>query len=208
MMYGGRPNCIGKFNPEWHELMHWLYLPVVMKGDLEIRLPPNLEFTRMFVQRCMDNAHVWWTRDKYVYLTAHRGWVNKGEFLNRPGWHTDGFGTDDINYIWSDKDPTQFDTDIWADVPDDHIKSMEHFDKFAFPTWTAPVGQILRLDQRHIHRCAPAASSGWRSFIKVSVSTETYALSGNSHNHLFDYDWPLRDRLEVRNDPAGAMSDR
>ena len=41
--------------------------------------------------------------DSYMYLTVKRQYQSKSKLFNRPGYHSDGFLTDDINYIWSDK---------------------------------------------------------------------------------------------------------
>lgn len=40
-----------------------------------------------------------------------------------------------------------------------------------------------------------------RTFVKVSISRDKYDLIGNSHNHLLQYDWPMRPRALTRNPP-------
>src|SRR6476620_6628483 len=103
-LYGTAPiNCGPWHLSDWHEFTHWLYLPVVLESS-EVRLPPQLKFMHTALHLAMDieredYGNVW----RYVYLTVRRGFASPDNPLNRPGWHTDGFGGEDINYIWSDK---------------------------------------------------------------------------------------------------------
>ena len=70
-------------------------------------LPPNLEqFTPLLHLVRNDCRNRW--RENYVYLTAKTLWVSPENPGNRPGWHSDGFMTDDLNYVWSDRDGTLF----------------------------------------------------------------------------------------------------
>ena len=41
----------------------------------------------------------------------------------------------------------------------------------------------------------------YRTFIKISYSTDKYDLIGNSHNHEIDYRWEMRERGTMRNVP-------
>jgi hypothetical protein len=217
--YGEAPVEVGLWNGRYFtELMHWLYLPVFMPGNVELTIPRNLQtqsidfMTRLALLDYEQNEGDW--RDKYVYVTARRGFATPDNPLNRVGWHTDGFGTDDVNYIWCDRYPTQ-----WLDAPtgigdpsEDHLKSVEHFDMMANES-DAPIrevgpGVVYRLSPYVIH-CTPnvPAPGGMRSWVKVSVSEHRYNLIGNSHNWELDYDWEMVERDTLRNDPARAMND-
>ena len=97
---GSAPQLLGNIDIVCPEMMFTLYLPVVMPGT-DVRLPPNLEFCREVLSK-IDYAS-----DEYVYLTVKSRYVTP-ESRGREGWHLDGFGTDDINYVWSDAHPTEF----------------------------------------------------------------------------------------------------
>lgn len=216
--YGREPADCGNYPlPAWQEFMHYMYLPISMPGNgNEIRVPKRLEFASRVIWNAIDMedyrfgaAGKW----DYIYLTMRRGYATPGNPLNRPGWHSDGFGTNDVNYVWTDKFPTDFAIMEFQDVSSDHGASIRQFTEQielarqlgVDPVVNYPDNQLLRLDSSVIH-AAPAIPDpgGVRSFLKVSFSNQRYNLVGNSHNYLFDYDWKMFDRQEVRNDPAYA----
>lgn len=213
--YGKRPESLGVHKLDFTEYMHYMYLPVQF-GELgwAFRLPANLEFAREFVEDVID-AEFWRggagrNRWQYVYVTARRGFATPGNPLNRPGWHADGFGTDDVNYVWTDRFPTMFAEQRFEGISTGHAASMEQFtDQIAAGfVHTYPDKTLLRLDQFVVHSAPEIpAPGGERSFFKVSFSNERYALLGNSHNHLFDYDWPMLPRTVARNDPSRSETD-
>lgn len=201
--------------------MHYLYLPVVMPDgegdDWGVQLPERLEFLRSLIHRVMDaeQRRGLDLTSQYVYVTARRGYATPGNPLNRPGWHTDGFGSGDVNYIWTDRYPTRFAVGGFKDISDDHVRSAEQFEGQVIDNlmgWV-PVSEgepstVYRLDPFVVHSTPIIpAPGGDRSFLKISVSPDRYNLLGNSHNHLFDYDWKMWSRAEVRNDPAYAGGD-
>jgi hypothetical protein len=193
--------------------MHYLYLPVVMPDVSEFRLPDRLAFLgdllTMAVNREFEAAGTDWS-ELYVYVTARRGWASPGNPLNRPGWHTDGFGTNDINYIWTDRYPTRFAEQAFNGISTDHVRSAEQFEEQVKPDRirTYDDGTLFRLDSTVVHATPIIpAPGGNRSFLKISFSPDKYNLLGNSHNHLFDYSWKMWDRAVVRNDPAYAGGD-
>lgn len=223
--YGEAPIDLGDFQPlpEWHEFMHYLYLPVRLPADEgggvpDVVLPPRLEFLREAVEVALYDARTTTEHldDPYIYVTARRGFATPGNPLNRPGWHCDDFGGTDLNYIWTDRWPTRFLTaPDGLTIPEDDAASMETFEALAWQAENthAPslwfednwaTGRLLRLSPYVIHDTPIIPEpGGMRSFFKVSVSTHRYNLLGNSHNHLLAYDWPLYDRAVVRNQPGG-----
>ncbi|WP_162941589.1 hypothetical protein [Desertimonas flava] len=213
--YGQPPVDVGPVAVEFVELMHWMYLPVKMAGTYGFRYPDNVRFLEPLVDAathdffgCYDDGGLRAVRDHYVYLTCRRGWATPDNPINRPGWHTDGFGTDDINYVWCDRWGTRWAVHDFDDISGDHIESMHQFETQARTTGAAEPGRLYRLDQYVVHATPIIPDDGgWRSFVKVSFSTARYDLAGNSHNHLFDYDWTMRDRDDVRNDPWTAGKD-
>lgn len=44
--------------------------------------------------------------------------------FNRMGYHSDGFLTDDINYIWCDNNPTIFNISAFNLTLDENLKSV------------------------------------------------------------------------------------
>lgn len=204
-VYGLPPNRLGSFDLEWDEYMHFMYLPVVMPGIADVRLPERIRFVQPLIDkvwRCFG-----WKPSDHVYVTVKRGFATPGNPLNRPGWHADGFGSDDANFIWTDRYPTLFAEQDFVGISDDHILSIEQFSEQLQPERirTYPDRTLLALDSRVVH-AAPEipAPGGERGFVKISVSPNRYNLRGNSHNYLFDYAWKMWSREELRNDPARA----
>ena len=210
--YGEAPEEVGTYDVDFTQLCHYLYLPIFM-SDLadDIRLPRRLEPFREIVDAAIDDFCEQTrpgNRGRYIYLTVHRGYATPGYPLNRPGWHADGFGTDDINYIWCDAFPTRFALHDFGPISDDHAVSLAQFADRARATHVYPPKTLLKLDPFVIHDVPDIpAPGGMRTFAKVSFSDQRYNLVGNSHNYDFDYDWPMHERSVVRNDPAFAGAD-
>lgn len=204
-MYSPAPTVLGQYQIDCRELMFVQYMPIIMPGYAE-RLPRNLACFQPLLEAIIsEDRKPWFDDGEYAYLTAKRLFVGPNCLGNRPGWHTDGFGTDDINYIWSDSMPTEFCVQNF-DLSDDHEDSLLQMEVQAF-NWniqTLPVGSLLKLDRRMVHRAPHPVIEGYRTFVKISVSRERYNLIGNAHNYLFDYDWPMVERQVARNHPIGV----
>jgi len=196
---------------QWREYLHFLYLPVRMPGT-DVRLPERLAFLRPLVDAAIRDAatstgHL---SDPYVYVTARRGFASPENPLNRPGAHCDDFGGTALNYIWTDRWPTRFAEFAFTDIPADHVRSVEEFERqwAGRSSVTYPVGSLLRLDPFVVHATPEVPPPGGiRSFVKVSVARERYNLDGNSHNYLFDYAWRMYSREELRNHPTHGNAD-
>jgi hypothetical protein len=217
MTYGEQAVPVGSFElADWHEFLHYLYLPVFIPGQGGA-LPKRLEFMQWVVDAALRDAYIVKGRalagllhDHYVYVTARRGFATPDNPLNRPGWHCDGFGTDDLNYVWWDVWGTRFADHEFTDISDDHLVSMEQFEE------QVDSERVVTLPGRVLYRLTPFVvhttpeippPGGMRSFLKVSISRHRYNLLGNSHNFLLDYDWPMHARDVARNDPAHYMAD-
>jgi hypothetical protein len=92
----------------------------------------------------------------------------------------------------------------WGEV--DCESSLKTFDEIANSSEvvTYPSYHILKLDPYVVHRSAVCKESGYRTFMKVSVSRKRYARDGNTYNNLFFYDdqWAFKKRYtEDRNHP-------
>lgn len=203
--YGKPPQKAGRFDHvACDEMMCFLYLPIRMKGGDDVRVPEPLKIFGDLIRRVC----LWEPRGTYLYLTAKHLYVTPQNPGNRPGWHADGFGTDDVNYIWYDALPTIFCVQDFHVSPD-HERSMRQFEEQARPENFVqyPPKTLLRLTQENIHRTPIFERGQMRTFVKITSSLERYNLKGNAHNHLFDYDWKMYDREEVRNHPIHSEAD-
>jgi hypothetical protein len=210
MSYGTPPVEIGRMEVICEEMLFFHDLPIKLAGQnqplMEQRLKP---FEGIVGRACCDyigirglDAYI----ASYVYLCAKRLYQAPGCPFNRPGWHTDGFGTDDINYAWSDHTPTVFNLTP-MELSDDDEVSMAQMDAWAKAEndRTYADGMLLRLDQFVVHRVGDIRDPGMRTFCKVTFSKDRFNLAGNSRNHLLDYDWPMRKRRLSRNVPGSSL---
>lgn len=204
MIYGALPEDLGLVDISPVEMMFWMYLPVSVAGSPLLHLPDNLSQFAPIMGRVFDDAGDRW-RDQYVYLTAKTLWVEGSYIGNRPGWHSDGFGTDDVNYVWCDRAPTEFiEVPGGFTLPDDCADAMARMSRRATTSEivTYPDKHLLKLTPAVIHRPPVAFAPGMRTFVKVSISKDRYNLEGNSVNHLLQERWPLIPREAERNHPA------
>lgn len=206
-IYGSPPVDMGIAPLSPSEMMFWLYCPIKMPGTRVFTIPDNLQqfspLVMMSRDDCEDRIY-----DSYVYLTAKTLWATPENPGNRPGWHSDGFLTDDLNYIWSDANPTVFwEPDLRFRFPADHGASLPQMDALAEPDIANhrryPSKHLLKLDQSAIHKVDTNIQPGLRTFVKVSVSRHRYALRGNSINHELAADWTYQERKAERNCPIG-----
>lgn len=200
VIHGAPPHVVGVFDLPKPELMFVQYMPIKLAGSSRWAVPGNLQPFAPLMERIECEKH------DHVYLSARHLFVAAGTVPNRPGWHADGFGTSDVNYIWADSIPTEFCVQPFT-LSDDHSISMAQMEQQARPAnlRTYPDKTLLRLDASVIHRPAVAKASGFRVFVKFSVSRDRYDLEGNAHNPLLDYDWPLHARAVARNNPSALQ---
>ena len=198
MIAGNEPVRIGRVALRQPEMMLVQYMPIHMAG-VGTRVPKNLISFAPLIEIAMQERRP----DQYVYLTAKHMYVTPERMFNRPGWHIDGFGTDDVNYVWSDRAPTEFCVQSF-DLSDDCAESMSQMEAQARPENIRTYGEnmLLRLDPTIVHRAPVSVAPGFRTFVKISLSRSIYNLRGNAHNYLFDYNWPMHERAEARNHPA------
>lgn len=219
---GEAPVGCGHFDTRLTEVMYYLYLPVFMRKEAthyrDIRLPENVCGLQSMVDRAMREAEKRGRHYQYVYLSARKGWATPDNPLNRPGWHCDGFGTDDLNFVWWSGPGTRFAVGDFGNISVDHIESLKQFEATIyldehgpFPklnVFSPPQGNLYMLTPRVVHATPLIGAPGcMREYIKVSLSDDRYNLENNSHNYLFDYNWPLHPREVIRNDPARAQAD-
>lgn len=211
---GNAPVDLGLVDLDPKEMMFWMYCPISVPGMYGWILPENLEQYDSLVEKAIrdfdpnfNNAAF---RDRYAYITAKTLWVQGDYIGNRPGWHCDGFGTEDVNYIWADRAPTEFVEGAFR-VSSDCDRSMEQMSQIGAQAearsllTTYPDKHLLRLDKTVMHRSPRFFEPGMRTFVKVSISTERYDLIGNSINHELGELGPMVERRAERNHPASIQ---
>lgn len=186
------------------EMCFTQYLPIEIPGQLPYfyNIPKSLMWCKPLIFNATNREKELGNKFKYIYLTVrHLHGIG-----NRGGWHTDGFNSDDINYIWSNDHPTQFlkpkETFVVKTDCDISMKGMAEIaelDTSKLITYSNET--LIRLDDSMVHRVNPEWYSGLRTFVKISFSNERYNLKGNAHNPAFNYDWKMYPRSESRNHP-------
>lgn len=204
--YGEAPKQCGKFVCEAHEMMFYQDMPIKMPGEYRVATEPRLS---IFDKLCGAAAGLFigeYGLDRYMsghaYISAKRLFQTRECTFNRQGWHSDGFGSDDINFIWYDKTPTVFNLSEF-DLPNDDVESMAAMNAQALQhnDVTYESGTLLRLNQFCIHRLALPEAPEIRTFVKVTFSKDKFDLEGNAKNYTLHYDWPMRKRGLARNIP-------
>lgn len=211
-LVGNPPLDLGLHDHHFDEMMFWMYCPISVPGSSHYVCGAQLRQFAPLINACRDHDPEAFEAN-YAYVTAKTLWV-EGQYIgNRPGWHTDGFGTDDVNYIWSDRAPTEFFIiDPVQPISDDCEQSMMDMeclfvmvDQMSpyYPALVYEDKHLLRLDPTVMHRCPVGFEPGMRTFFKLSLSKDRYNLKGNAVNYLLpETNWPLVDRVEARNHPA------
>jgi len=210
MRYGSLPTRVENIKVECNEMMFYQYLPIKLAGrGPEYILHENrLDcFTDLIFNAWYDfrlNFGIERLIASYIYLTAKSMFQLPGCAFNREGYHSDGFLTNDINYIWSDKNPTIFNSSRFNLTMNDEVSLKEMEEQALVENEVFyPNNTLLRLDQYNIHKVGPIKEIGVRTFIKISFSYDQYNLVGNAHNYLLDYNWEMKQRKIGRNVPQG-----
>lgn len=208
MNYGDDPKRVTKLDLRVDEMM--LYQDMLIKdiGSHQPQLENRLQcFEPLIGAACCDFIADFGLKeytDHYAYLTAKNLYQPAGLSINRPGWHTDGFGTPDITYIWCNAVATEFNSSQFS-ISEDENLSMIEMEAQADPknTHTYNVREVLRLNRFNVHRPSMSGHATLRAFAKVIFSRDKFALLGNSINPMFEYDWEFKPRSNLRNVPQG-----
>lgn len=204
-----------------------LDLPVFMPGQ-GMRIPEYLPdpFRSIIMQVFFHERLEYDDFSHYIYVTIDQKFVEAGKTGRRAGAHSDAYiernnkqidvtedSYDEISneegeishtYIAYDCLPTEFFNAKFPLRDTSCEGSLKTFDEIAegSEVITFPPHAILKMTPYVVHRAAISLQSQHRTFMKVSVSRKKYARKGNTHNHLFDYNWELTDRdSQSRNHP-------
>lgn len=205
-VYGNKPIQIKEVEIDNSEMYFYQYLPIKFKDDYQLAIPQQLNRLKMLILLAIDDFQKEFGSavGYYIYVTAKCQYVKRGDNINRPGWHSDGFLTEDINYIWSDSLPTEYVEGEFHNIPQNHEESLELFKIIGYENEVKKClpNVLYRLDESVIHRCAMNNQDPFlRHFVKISFSKEKYNLIGNSHNYLMKYNWAMKPRELNRNHP-------
>ncbi len=198
--YGCEPFIIGEFTLVPTEMCFIQYMPIKMPHS-DIRMPKNLAWT----QPLLD--YVMFEDNDYVYITAKHMFVTPDNMGNRGGWHTDGFGTPDINYSWVDIQPTEYAVQDFQ-ITEDDIISLQEMEAQVRPECIIrpPENALVLMDKHCVHRVPDLQGKInqpiLRTFVRFSVSRDQYNMFGNAHNPLFGYEWEMQKRKADRNNTA------
>lgn len=208
MSYGRKPEVIANHKLYANEMMLYLQMPIWMpfqpgSGDIDMidLIPKRLKVFVPLIAEATGDSFGRGERFDYWYITAKCMYVTPQSMGNRPGWHADGYGTDDINYIWCDAAPTEFAVQEFLNLSADHSVSLVQMEDQASNDCiiTFQPNDLIRLDQYNIHRVSNKDYTGVRAFFKLTGSNSKFNLIGNSRNYLMDYDWPMVGRSAERN---------
>lgn len=207
MKYGDLPISLGLHEVRCDEMMFYQYMPIKMINDHKPIVEQRLGcFEKIIGLCCCDYIGHFGLNDfiaSYIYFTAKKMYQLPGCSFNRPGYHSDGFLTDDINYIWCDNNPTIFNTSNYS-LTMHHEYSLTEMDMQSLKDKEVRYrpNELLRLNQFNIHKVADIDKPIMRTFLKLSFSKERYNLIGNTHNYQLNYDWEMKQREDQRNHPS------
>lgn len=192
MKYGKAPIDLGPVPFQLDERMFWMYCPIKSKGLSEPHIPFNLAPCRVLVDAVRTDLGEDAWLDNYVYLTVRNNPSRSNKSL---GWHSDGFLTDDLTYIWCNVTPTVFwEPPLLVDVtqiPGRQFRELRAFadgDENNYRRYS--VGHLQKMDQYAVHRDDGAnfVIGEMRTFVKVTVSKNKYDKRIYSSNAAFP-DW-------------------
>lgn len=213
MKYGSLPHNLGRYDVKCEEMMFVQYMPIKLAGGYgSLVYEDRFKIFEGIIDRiCCDFIDTFgldtWD-ESYIYLTVKHMYQVPNSSFNRHGYHSDGFMTNDINYVWSNMFPTVFNTTKFNLTLDDKI-SIGEMEEQAIKEneVTYPDCSVVRLNQYNIHKVGDNSTGGLRTFVKLSFSKDKYDLIGNAHNYLLDYDWEMKERSVERNIPQTIIQE-
>lgn len=204
--YGQLPEDLGKFNINVEEM--FFYQDMLIKDIrystimIEERLWIFNDLIEHVISDYIKEFGIESYINTYMYVSAKHLFQPVREPFNRPGWHCDGYMTDDINYIWSNTSPTIFNYSEF-NLTQHHAISIQEMEEQAREenNISYPDNTLIKINQFNVHKVADVEKAGMRAFVKITFSKDKYDLKGNTKNYLLDYNWNFRDRNMDRNVP-------
>lgn len=195
-------------NPFAHDIgMRCLDMPIKMPGS-EYRLPVEFGQWSEVITMAVSHQHTHnpEVSDFYAYLTVDQKPVLSGKSQRKAGLHVDGYQgarispkvASDRSYICASCLPPVIHNQSFPieDMDDSKENVFHAFDRMAHPSSliVAPALNLVFMDCYTVHGVQVADKDMSRTFFRLSYSVRQYDRLGNSHNHLFDYNWPMFDR--------------
>ena len=182
-------------------------MPLKFPGT-DYRVPRELESMAEALQLAINCEHSInpAVGDYYAYLTLDQDWIKQGETQRGLGLHSDGVqGTSvqpkreiEHGYTCTDRDPTRFychPFDLSGyDVDRDWFNGVFEAQSDHDQTVQLPPYDVVLFDAYSVHGAVPAAADGSRTFFRFFYSPVRFTRFGNTHNALFDYQWPMSPR--------------
>lgn len=209
--YGQLPQVVDYIEIASKEMLFYQDMLLKLPGETECAIEKRLmqyhEIIASAINNFIENFGISAYRNHHVYISAKNLFQKKGSSFNRMGWHCDGFMSNDVTYIWSDKNPTVFNFSEFK-LSQDHSLSMREMQEQAdeknnmcYDNFT-----LVRINQYNVHKVADVLEDGLRTFIKISFSLDKFDLKGNAINYDLDYKWDFKPRATERNTPQSMVS--
>lgn len=195
----------GRFSAD--QGMRCLDMPIKMPGS-EYRLPAEFAAWSEAVAMAasFEHTHNKAVDDFHAYLTVDQIWVEPGTSQRKSGLHVDGYQgarispkvACDRSYIAVSNTPPVIHNQAFPieHLDDSKLNVFHEFDRLAHES-SAIIPEAFRMvfmDCYTVHGTRPMPLGGERTFFRLSYSVRQYDRLGNSHNHLFDYNWNMVER--------------
>jgi len=209
--YGQLPKVVDYIECINEQMMFYQDMPIKFPKDISCKIEKRLmNYYEVISSSCNNFIETFGMKEyesRYVYVSVKYLFQKKDCSYNRMGWHSDGFMSDDITYIWSDKFPTIFNTSNFV-LTQNHEASLKEMQEQADEKNNTNYleNTLVRINQYNIHKVADVTEDGMRSFVKVSFSKDKFDLLGNSHNYELEYKWDMKLRNTNRNVPQSVIS--
>ncbi|ADG59958.1 hypothetical protein Acj9p058 [Acinetobacter phage Acj9] len=158
-------------------------------GHSEYQIPANIEHIVWEAIAAVHELNEQLYNDDWLYncyLTLKHEYVNPSSTGTRPGWHIDGFMSDQKNFIWSDCLPTQvalgdFKLSLHHDLS---LHEMER-DVRGRPIVQLASKMMYELDQEVVHAPVVNETSSpiLRTFLKLTYTKDEFNCARNAWNY-------------------------
>jgi hypothetical protein len=209
------PLSVGKISPEalsYRDEINISDMPIKFPGS-EYRIPIELQHLKDILLGCavFEEKINPKLNNYYAYLTYQYSPIKQGEAQRGEGAHSDSVQGSNIQpktsiehgYLCFDCDPTIFYNQSF-DMEGVSVET--HWLNAIFETQKDPnkivsfsPGEIILSDAYCVHEASPSQSAGMRGFLRLIYSVRKFDRQGNTHNHLFDYDWPMEPKPLPKN---------
>lgn len=189
-----------------------LRCPIKKPGSRTFILPSELAAFAALVQHIgeLDQACNPDFDSSWSHITVERTYVAQGETQRVPGWHVDGFQgvrtarhAIEHSYLWSDNHA--FETCIQPFFIE-HLDPARHniFDELTKQAndsnaYAGFSNHVYLIDPYVVHRSPVMKKSGWRTIVRVTLTTTELDDPVNTVNESLDCDQDYPARQDVRN---------